>query len=114
MRISDWSSDVCSSDLVGDAREPGLLLLLGAAARDDRAADGRRDHHHQQRRPGRGRLLEHRGEVGHPAAATAVLLGDVDAEEAVLAQIGSASCRDSVCQYVWISVVAVDLKTKKT
>src|SRR3546814_11532124 len=28
-------------------------------------------------------------------------------------QIGSASCRERVCQYVWISVVAVPLKKKK-
>src|SRR3546814_20455019 len=28
-------------------------------------------------------------------------------------QIGRASCRERVCQYVWISVVAVSLKTKK-
>src|SRR3546814_15609375 len=30
------------------------------------------------------------------------------------AEIGSASCRERVCQYVWISVVAVSLKKKKT
>src|SRR3546814_60613 len=35
---------------------------------------------------------------------------------ALRAQLGSASCRERVCQYVWISVVAVYLKkkTKKT
>src|SRR3546814_18828129 len=27
-------------------------------------------------------------------------------------EIGRASCRDRVCQYVWISVVAVSLKKK--
>src|SRR3546814_14826488 len=30
-----------------------------------------------------------------------------------LRQIGRASCRERVCQYVWISVVAVSLKKKK-
>src|SRR3546814_15611911 len=30
---------------------------------------------------------------------------------ATLRQIGRASCRERVCQYVWISVVAVPLKT---
>src|SRR3546814_19479615 len=34
MRISDWSSDVCSSDLV---------LLIAATLSDDEAADERRD-----------------------------------------------------------------------
>src|SRR3546814_17534977 len=31
---------------------------------------------------------------------------------AVPYQIGRASCRERVCQYVWISVVAVSLKKK--
>src|SRR3546814_17516816 len=29
-------------------------------------------------------------------------------------EIGRASCRERVCQYVWISVVAVSLKKQKT
>src|SRR3546814_8370113 len=28
MRISDWSSDVCSSDLWGNRRQPWFLVLL--------------------------------------------------------------------------------------
>src|SRR3546814_11539755 len=34
MRISDWSSDVCSSDLTYRAREPGVLNLISAAELD--------------------------------------------------------------------------------
>src|SRR3546814_20515512 len=30
-----------------------------------------------------------------------------------LVEIGRASCRERVCQYVWISVVGVSLKTKE-
>src|SRR3546814_16574255 len=48
MRISDWSSDVCSSDLIGDARiERGLracdpeLLIEHERARKDLAHRGR-------------------------------------------------------------------------
>src|SRR3546814_15284327 len=48
MRISDWSSDVCSSDLIGDARiERGLracdpeLLIEHERARTDLAHRGR-------------------------------------------------------------------------
>src|SRR3546814_7406693 len=86
MRISDWSSDVCSSDLDAvDAAEIGtaaqiedvealeLLELIFAVvvvkARDEleRLADGRQDPHFL------GELLE---------------------------QIGRASCRERVCQYV--------------
>src|SRR3546814_3357085 len=51
MRISDWSSDVCSSDLIGqlDARAAGAALVAASQARrprrqffDDRLRDRRR------------------------------------------------------------------------
>src|SRR3546814_4089517 len=76
MRISDWSSDVCSSDLVmidhcrhlvvrADLQEVGLELVAFADVdRDDVV--------------GQPRLLEE----------------DMDLE------IGRASCRERVCQYV--------------
>src|SRR3546814_19227933 len=71
MRISDWSSDVCSSDLISDQpRSAGRLLR-------------------RQPEQGGGRPQGARGE-----------------------QIGRASCRERVCQYVEISVVAVSLKKK--
>src|SRR3546814_7569838 len=80
MRISDWSSDVCSSDLPGaDPDQPrisprlspgGSLLagpaVEGRAARLDDAAD--------------------RAATGHTILS--------------LAEIGRASCRERVCQYV--------------
>src|SRR3546814_6461957 len=83
MRISDWSSDVCSSDLpqrllLGDDRleavEIGLALdveVLVALALDDRA----------------GLVLDKHERTG----AENVLL---------VPQIGRASCRERVCQYV--------------
>src|SRR3546814_3613799 len=37
MRISDWSSDVCSSDLAGDPRIPGRNVAAAAAAAGHRA-----------------------------------------------------------------------------
>src|SRR3546814_15448408 len=82
MRISDWSSDVCSSDLLSHmpaeinasevASVVGMALFLSFAA------------------------------TLYPAWRAASL----DPE------IGRASCRERVCQYVSISVVAVSLKTK--
>src|SRR3546814_8911178 len=39
MRISDWSSDVCSSDLAG--RESDAILLILAERLDDREQPGR-------------------------------------------------------------------------
>src|SRR3546814_20577656 len=75
MRISDWSSDVCSSDLFG---ELGLQLGEGGVA-------------------GAPRLHHLRAEV----------------VDGFLVEIGRASCRERVCQYMSISVVAVSLTKKK-
>src|SRR3546814_3026634 len=61
MRISDWSSDVCSSDLVHGLGDD----LLGLADRLDRLAE--------------------------TDEILVIELGD---------QIGRASCRERVCQYV--------------
>ena len=72
---------------VADAGQPALLLLLGAVAADDGAADRRADDHQQQRAALRGELLADRGDVADAAATAAVLLGDVDAEVAVLADL---------------------------
>ncbi len=65
----------------------GALLLLGAEPVDDRAADRRADHHHQQRAALRGELLADGRDVADAAAPAAVLLGDVDAEVAVPADL---------------------------
>src|SRR3546814_7725371 len=77
MRISDWSSDVCSSDLVdavqrsqGRQHVPPLEAVM----------DGR-DHQVEGVRRDAGVL-------------------DLHAEGRAAAQIGRASCRERVCQYV--------------
>src|SRR3546814_8284835 len=47
MRISDWSSDVCSSDLNDDgdgAHFAGALRLGGLETRQDEREEGRRQH----------------------------------------------------------------------
>src|SRR3546814_8136816 len=78
MRISDWSSDVCSSDLqLGEAhrddrahldRAAGRLfdhaqrLHLGAAERDDHAPGGLELFEQFRRRLGRGGGDQHRSE----------------------------------------------------
>src|SRR3546814_4445749 len=52
MRISDWSSDVCSSDLFGQlGRLGGLVLVLAVEQALDRAAAGECEH--AQQHPGR-------------------------------------------------------------
>src|SRR3546814_17515512 len=88
MRISDWISDVCSSDLrIEDDQD----FAIDTA----RAADLRHAGDRQQ-------FLRHRV-IDEPAE-----LLDRHIE------IGSASCRDIVCQYVYISVVAVSSKKNTT
>src|SRR3546814_15186700 len=101
MRISDWSSDVCSSDLhrintgfVHAAVDNGV----------DFAAH-----------------IDHVGAIhdivsvlifGGPAKNQAGRAAVIDAELALqavggfLLKIGRASCRGRVCEYVWIAVVA--------
>src|SRR3546814_12277367 len=96
IRISDWSSDVCSSDLRGD----------GGAARDPLGEGGSHNRSRNRRRAGRdgGPAADHASPGRRPVGSR---LSD-DPE------IGRASCRERVCQYVDISVVAVSYKKKYT
>src|SRR3546814_5556984 len=77
MRISDWSSDVCSSDLTDASPGVDVGALLAGAGRERR-----------RRRERRGDPAPRVGRVDHV----------VDLE--VAGQIGRASCRERVCQYV--------------
>src|SRR3546814_17266967 len=104
MRISDWSSDVCSSDLLGVSPQFVLQHLARRIARqfvEDAEPFG-------GFLPGNSRcgemvaqFVERQRRARHQHNA-----GAHD-------QIGRASCRDRVCQYVSISVVAVSLKKNK-
>src|SRR3546814_9170202 len=73
MRISDWSSDVCSSDLVEVADRGGALR---AQSCDD--------------------VAEPTAQVGHPDVGAVKPRRPRDDRS----QIGRASCRERVCQYV--------------
>src|SRR3546814_17007592 len=99
MRISDWSSDVCSSDLLAKRRGARVVGLAGGTEKCqyvvkqlgfDACVDRRADDWKSQL------------EIATPDGI------DVNFEK-----IGRASCRERVCQYVSISVVAVSLKKKK-
>src|SRR3546814_11257447 len=104
MRISDWSSDVCSSDLIdrqSDRRAGGRSNTRQAAARRARIDVGR------------GRL-----DGGRRGAAVAVRAAsgsggarDAAALDACL-QVGRASCRERVCQFVYVLVVPVSVTNK--
>src|SRR3546814_3909975 len=88
MRISDWSSDVCSTDLHGDrarvahgkafAGDAAEIALAGDRAIEHGVADDDRLRRHDAR-------LRRR-------------------------EIGRASCRERVCQYTEPPVVPVSLK----
>src|SRR3546814_3467393 len=87
MRISDWSSDVCSSDLQ-DA-EAGIAADL--LQQFVRRPPGVRQFPEMVRR-----LVQ---DAGQEHIAGADLLGQLRAL-LVGQQIGRASCRERVCQYV--------------
>src|SRR3546814_17782381 len=113
MRISDWSSDVCSSDLGGRAG-----ALIEEAAGSAVVAVGRRQ-------------IVEAGEIGHFAnradrgieigAVRGILeshferhareiVGDRHGEAAVAREIRRASCRERVCPFVLIVVASVTFK----
>src|SRR3546814_16627528 len=122
MRISDWSSDVCSSDLVG-GEEDGVAELNGGALsvlreRDDVALGA------AERGPVAHRVLDQLvglGDPERPAAALEPVVEDDAGDLAALAppgavaqepnapaaqgvpgSMGRPACRDQVCQSVKI------------
>src|SRR3546814_14804337 len=106
MRISDWSSDVCSSDLlvVGCRLDlvDGMSVLVYPT---DRPAYSRlcRLLSLGKKRGGKAKChLEWTDLIAYGDGLLAVLLPDLadDACGLRLRQIGRASCRERVCQYV--------------
>src|SRR3546814_14489301 len=104
MRISDWSSDVCSSDLRGGLGDPDRVQVGERTdGEGERAVEGPA---HAELAD--GQPAEHRcdGER-HPGDGADQAVGPVAPVE-----IGRASCWERVCQYVVISGGAVSLKKK--
>src|SRR3546814_13958653 len=101
MRISDWSSDVCSSDLLQRLRSIEIVAVIQF---DERPA------------------AEVPFAVEPADAITGLVLVEPfvtfrlhalgGIQQHVAPEIGRASCRERVCQYVSISVVAVSLQKK--
>src|SRR3546814_9702249 len=90
LRISDWSSDVCSSDLLLDDREQAVPHHLHADAGE--GIDG-----------GHGALLRVSTRWPRPSTAASkfgVSMVAVSGSAITAGQIGRASCRERVCQYV--------------
>src|SRR3546814_6146805 len=91
MRISDWSSDVCSSDLRKRFVSSSFVSHF---------------FHFFLSWPSRKEVMDEQSE---DLLNSLVKVDDFASE---ITEIGRASCRERVCKYVSISVVAVSLKKK--
>src|SRR3546814_13572906 len=106
MRISDWSSDVCSSDLLTDADWAGIAgLILGLGALTVLLEEGHREEWFESA------LIRWLALIAVIGFAS-LIYGQLNASKPVLklrlllnrqfgrVEIGRASCRERVCQYV--------------
>src|SRR3546814_4124532 len=101
VRISDWSSDVCSSDLIlGNDPVP----VTGILSENVELAEATYDLH--------GNFAVLALAAMEEAAELVIPVMTIADGSQTLEKIGSASCRERVCQYVSISGVAVSLKKK--
>src|SRR3546814_16960202 len=123
MRISDWSSDVCSSDLllaggidVGDDHRVGLVEAGAELLEEVVQARVAMRLHHGDNAAAAGLACggQHSGDfhrlvaVVVDAGATAGLAGTGEAAlTAAAVEIGRASCRERVSPDVYVSVGAV-------
>src|SRR3546814_14053482 len=126
MRISDWSSDVCSSDLAS-CQAPPFAQPPPSARKCRFRLPHRSPTWSVEKRPASDsttfalrwpelRLTTLRGQISCKSFCFAVPdRPDSPGTETIaeIVQIGRASCRERVCQYGSISVVAGYLKTKK-
>src|SRR3546814_15875469 len=106
LRISDWSSDVCSSDLIFSWSINAPACSPGAACLP--RAPGSPPWRHLPARPAPAARIPFSCDrlspfFTHQFAHVGQMSGD---------EIGSASCRESGCQYVYITGVAESLKQK--
>src|SRR3546814_12740085 len=107
MRISDWSSDVCSSDLAFD-------LALAEAVAVLRDALGHAVAHERGRRGAAGGDAHPAADHGAAQRGYPELRKDRPGlQHHLRIEIGRASCRERVCQDVVIPVVAVSYKKQK-
>src|SRR3546814_14195476 len=110
MRISDWSSDVCSSDLPNDRAAAERALEYMDLAPGTRMKDIAVDAVFM------GSCTNSR--IEDLRAFASIIKGHKRADGVRVmvvpgSEIGRAPCRERGCQYVYISVVSVSLKQKK-
>src|SRR3546814_17154438 len=138
MRISDWSSDVCSSDLAEGSPEAAVISGVEATEREllgvfERHGIARIDPKGQKFDPNLHQAMFEiedptvpsgtvvqvvaAGSVQHGRLLRAAMVGVSKGrpQDALQpgAAIGSGSSRERVCQYVWNPAVARSLKKKQ-
>src|SRR3546814_13700170 len=114
MRMSDWSSDVCSSDLIVIDDQNDLAVVapghLGDLARGEGLELALDLPNHRFAQGARGR-----DQPGRAVRSRLGLAPPVGGDQGGLGQIGRTTCRGGVVQDVWIRGVAVsDNKKKET
>src|SRR3546814_2295713 len=105
MRISDWSSDVCSSDLISSGSLSSALMALGREAKvqivfTPDSVEGRKSKGVRGRMTvdaALTRLLEGSGLSFRKVNGGSYVVSGPSKESY---EIGRASCRERVCQYV--------------
>src|SRR3546814_14066347 len=115
MRISDWSSDVCSSDLLGAVG--GLLFDIGsgrfpAPPRSDSTENARDWTAMLDETSAQAQKLDKAVANQKESDRTHGEIQSWLSELGLALEFGRASCRGRECQYVYISVVSDPLKKK--
>src|SRR3546814_17543934 len=100
MRISDWSSDVCSSDLATVMALAKKIRKVAVVAGVCHGFIG-------------NRMLMPRQVAALKLLMEGATPEQIDRVHVDFGKIGRASCRERVCQYVESSVYAVALKKKQ-
>src|SRR3546814_12978400 len=109
MRISDWSSDVCSSDLGRQLLElwrKKIILYEDGTPRTKHLVTNHIIEIDPNGRTATAKSYYTVVQTIFTLPPQIIVMGRYD-------EIGRESCRERVCQYVYISVVAVSLKKKK-
>src|SRR3546814_11746341 len=102
MRISDWSSDVCSSDLIGNGWDHRVQNRWHCRARGRRNRGCRIEKLRLRRR-----LSVEQGRIDRVGGAHAAIPAEGEGMTVPPvgdAEIGRAACREGVCKYVDSSV----------
>src|SRR3546814_14339532 len=103
MRISDWSSDVCSSDLCGVSAHSGCLMHQRRLENKAQTGESRRMDHQARQDAPRQRIIKAARKLFDAKGFHATTTAELATEAAVsIGPSGRAACREGVCQYVEI------------